>query len=144
MVFAHDWFAWALLSAVFAALTAIFAKLGLAGIDADFATLVRTGVILVTLTGFVWVMGKWSDPFALHGKTWLFLVLSGLATGASWVCCFRALQMGDALKVAPVDKLSVLLVAVFATLFLHERPTPREWVGILLVGAGVLILGFKR
>lgn len=144
MVFAHDWLYWALLSAVFAALTAIFAKLGLAGIDADFATLVRTGVILVTLTGFVWVTGKWSDPFALHGKTWLFLVLSGLATGASWVCYFRALQMGDALKVAPVDKLSVLLVAVFATLFLHERPTPREWVGILLVGAGVLILGFKR
>ena len=144
MASAPDWFYWALLSAVFAALTAIFAKLGLAGIDSDFATLVRTVVILVTLTGFVWVTGKWSDPFALQGKTWLFLVLSGLATGASWVCYFRALQMGDASKVAPVDKLSLVLVAVFATLFLHERPTPREWVGILLVGAGVLILGFKR
>ena len=144
MVFAHDWFAWALLSAVFAALTAIFAKLGLAGIDADFATLVRTWVILVTLTGFVWVTGKWSNPLELPSKTWLFLVLSGLATGASWVCYFRALQMGDASKVAPVDKLSLLLVAVFATLFLHERPTPREWTGILLVGAGVLVLGFKR
>jgi bacterial/archaeal transporter family protein len=144
MVFAHDWFSWALLSAVFAALTAIFAKLGLARIDADFATLVRTWVILVTLTGFVVVTGKWSDPFALQGKTWLFLVLSGLATGASWVCYFRALQLGDASKVAPVDKLSLLLVAVFATLSLHERPTPREWVGILLVGVGVLILGLKR
>jgi bacterial/archaeal transporter family protein len=144
MVFAHDWFSWALLSAVFAALTAIFAKLGLARIDADFATLVRTWVILVTLTGFVVVTGKWSDPFALQGKTWLFLVLSGLATGASWVCYFRALQLGDASKVAPVDKLRLLLVAVFATLFLHERPTPREWVGILLVGVGVLILGLKR
>jgi bacterial/archaeal transporter family protein len=144
MALAHNWFYWALMSAVFAALTAIFAKLGLAGVDSDFATLVRTVVILVTLTGFVWVTGKWSDPFALHGKTWLFLVLSGLATGASWVCYFRALQMGDASKVAPVDKLSLLLVAVFATLLLHERPTPREWVGILMVGAGVLILGFKR
>ena len=144
MTSAYDWFYWALLSAVFAALTAIFAKLGLAGIDSDFATLVRTVVILVTLTGFVGVTGKWSNPVALHAKTWLFLVLSGLATGASWVCYFRALQMGDASKVAPVDKLSLLLVAVFATIFLHERPTMREWVGILLVGAGVLILGFKR
>jgi bacterial/archaeal transporter family protein len=144
MVVAHDWFLWALLSAVFAALTAIFAKLGLAGIDADFATLVRTWVILAALTGFVWATGKWHHPFTLQGKTWLFLVLSGLATGASWVCYFRALQMGDASKVAPVDKLSLLLVAVFATLFLHERPTPREWTGILLVGTGVLVLGFKR
>jgi transporter family protein len=144
MVVAYDWFIWALLSAVFAALTAIFAKLGLAGIDADFATLVRTWVILAALTGFVWGTGKWHNPFTLQGKTWLFLVLSGLATGASWVCYFRALQMGDASKVAPVDKLSLLLVAVFATLFLHERPTPREWTGILLVGAGVLVLGFKR
>jgi transporter family protein len=144
MVVAHDWFAWALLSAVFAALTAIFAKLGLAGIDSDLATLVRTGVIITALAGFVYATGKWSNPFALPSKTWLFLVLSGLATGASWVCYFRALQMGDASQVAPVDKLSLLLVAVFATLFLGERPTPREWVGILLVGAGVLILGFKR
>jgi transporter family protein len=144
MASAHDWFYWALLSAVFAALTAIFAKLGLAGIDADFATLVRTWVILVTLTGFVLVTGKWHNPFALHAKTWLFLLLSGLATGASWVCYFRALQVGDASKVAPVDKLSLLLVAVFATIVLHERPTPREWAGILLVGAGVLILGLKR
>ena len=144
MASAHAWFYWALLSAVFAAFTAIFAKLGLAGIDSDFATLVRTVVILVTLTGCVWVTGKWSDPLALHGQTWLFLVLSGLATGASWVCYFRALQMGDASKVAPVDKLSLLLVAVFATLFLHERPTPREWLGIFLVGAGVFVLGFKR
>ena len=144
MVFAHDWFYWALLSAVFAALTAIFAKIGLEGIDSDLATLVRTGVILVALAGFVYGMGKWTNPFALRSKTWLFLVLSGLATGASWVCDFRALKVGDASKVAPVDKLSLLLVAVFATLLLHERPTRREWVGILLVGTGVLILGFKR
>ncbi len=144
MTSAYDWFYWALLSAVFAALTAIFAKIGLEGIDSDLATLVRTCVIILALTGFVYVTGKWSNPFALRSKTWLFLVLSGLATGASWVCYFRALKVGDASKVAPVDKLSLLLVAIFATIFLHERPTIREWMGILLVGAGVLILGFKR
>jgi len=144
MTAAYDWFYWALLSAVFAALTAIFAKIGLEGIDSDLATLVRTCVILVALAGFVYGMGKWTNPFSLRSKTWLFLVLSGLATGASWVCYFRALKVGDASKVAPVDKLSLLLVAVFATLVLRERPTMREWLGILLVGAGVLILGFKR
>jgi bacterial/archaeal transporter family protein len=144
MTSGYDWFYWALLSAVFAALTAIFAKIGLEGIDSDLATLVRTFVIVITLAGFVYAAGKWSNPFALGSKTWLFLVLSGLATGASWVCYFRALKAGDASKVAPVDKLSVLLVAVFAAIVLHERPTTREWFGILLVGAGVLILGFKR
>jgi transporter family protein len=144
MTTAYDWFYWALLSAVFAALTAIFAKIGLEGIDSDLATLVRTCVIILALAGFVYGTGKWSNPFALSSKTWLFLGLSGLATGASWVCYFRALQMGDASKVAPVDKLSLLLVAVFATIVLHERPSFREWLGILLVGAGVLILGFKR
>jgi transporter family protein len=144
MTSAHEWFYWAILSAAFAALTAIFAKLGLAGIDSDFATLVRTVVILLTLTGFVVAAGKWHNPLMLQGKTWLFLALSGLATGASWVCYFRALQMGDASKVAPVDKLSLLLVAVFATIFLRERPTLQEWAGILLVGAGVLVLGYKR
>jgi transporter family protein len=139
-----NWFFWALLSAVFAALTAIFAKIGLAGVDSDFATLIRTVVILAVLTAFVSYAGKWSSPFQLSGRTWLFLVLSGLATGASWVCYFRALKIGDASKVAPVDKLSLLLVAVFAFLFLHERPSVREWTGILLVGAGVLVLAFKR
>ena len=111
------WFFWALLSAVFAALTAIFAKVGLAGIDSDLATLVRTGVIAVVLTAFVIATGKWVNPVTLPAKTLLFLVLSGLATGASWVCYFRALKMGDASKVAPVDKLSLVLVAVFAVLF---------------------------
>ena len=139
-----NWFYWALLSAAFAALTAIFAKIGLAGVDSDLATLIRTGVILLGLSGFVVCAGKWSNPFQLSGKTWLFLVLSGLATGASWVCYFRALKMGEASKVAPVDKLSLLLVAVFAFLFLHERPSAREWTGILMVGAGVLILACKR
>ena len=141
---AHDWFFWALLSAVFAALTAIFAKIGLEGVESDLATLIRTGVIMIVLAGFVYVTGKWSNPFDLHSKTWLFLVLSGLATGASWVCYFRALKVGDASKVAPIDKLSLLLVAVFAVLFLGERPTTREWFGILLIGAGAIILGLKR
>jgi transporter family protein len=138
------WFHWALLSAVFAALTAIFAKIGLEGVNSDLATLIRTVVILLALTGFVFFTGKWSNPFDLQTKTWSFLVLSGLATGASWVCYFRALKIGEASKVAPVDKLSLVLVALFATLFLGERPSLREWLGILLVGVGVVILGFKR
>ena len=103
------WFYWALLSAGFAALTAIFAKIGLEGVDSDFATLIRTFVIILVLAWFVYYTGKWSDPFALRPKTWSFLTLSGLATGASWVCYFRALKVGEASKVAPVDKLSVVL-----------------------------------
>lgn len=138
------WFYWALLSAVFAALTAIFAKIGLRGVDSDFATLIRTCVILVVLAAFVAFTGKWSNPLALSPKTWSFLVLSACATGASWVCYFRALQLGDASKVAPVDKLSVILVALLAVVFLGERPSPREWIGIALVSLGVLVLGFKR
>ena len=133
----NDWFFWAILSAVFAALTAIFAKIGLAGVDSDFATLIRTAVIIVVLSLFVFFAGKWSNPFQLSQKTWLFLTLSGLATGASWVCYFRALKVGDASKVAPIDKLSLLLVAVFAYWFLDERPNIREWIGILMVGGGV-------
>ncbi|MBS1209097.1 MAG: EamA family transporter [Proteobacteria bacterium] len=138
------WFVWAILSAVFAAMTAIFAKLGLEGVDSDLATLIRTCVIIVVLAAFVYAMGKWSNPFALSWRTWLFLILSGLATGASWVCYFRALKMGEASKVAPVDKLSLLLVAVFAVIFLGERPSAMSWFGILLVGAGVVVLGLKR
>ena len=138
------WFVWAVLSACFAALTAIFAKVGLAGIDSDFATLVRTVVIFVVLTAFVACAGKWSNPLALSPKTLLFLVLSGLATGASWVCYFRALKIGDASKVAPIDKLSVVLVALFAVAFLGERPSGRDWLGIVLVSAGVVTLAIRR
>jgi len=138
------WFHWALLSAVFAALTAIFAKIGLEGVDSDLATLVRTFVIILALAGFVYFTGKWTNPLALSPKTLSFLVLSGLATGASWVCYFRALKIGEASKVAPVDKLSLVLVAIFAFTFLHERPSGREWCGIALVGIGVVVLGFKR
>lgn len=138
-----SWLFWALLSAVFAAFTAIFAKIGLKGVDSDLATLIRTVVILGVLAGFVYLTGKWRNPFTLSSKTWLFLVLSGLATGASWVCYFRALKIGEASKVAPVDKLSLLLVAVFAFVFLGERPSFHEWFGILMVGAGVLLLALK-
>ena len=144
MVAFPSWFYWALGSALFAAMTAIFAKIGIQGIDSDFATLIRTTIILVVLAGFIRYTGKWCDPFSLSLRNWLFLTLSGLATGASWVCYFRALQLGEASKVAPVDKLSLVLVAIFAFLFLQERPSGREWFGIFLVGAGVVILGFKR
>lgn len=140
----QNWVAWALLSAAFAALTAIFAKVGLEGIDSDYATLLRTGVIIVVLAGLVGAMGKWRSPASLPGRSLTFLVLSGLATGASWLCYFRALKVGDASKVAPIDKLSVLLVAVFATMFLGERPSPRDWTGIALVGAGVLLLAIRK
>lgn len=139
-----NWFYWAVLSASFAALTAIFAKIGIQGVDSDLATLIRTWVILVVLTAFVVFSGKWSNPLQLSGTTWTFLMLSGLATGASWVCYFRALKIGDASKVAPVDKLSLVLVAIFAVVFLGERPALREWVGIAMVAAGVLVLSFKR
>ncbi len=139
-----NWFYWAILSAVFAALTAIFAKIGIRGVDSDLATLIRTAIILVVLSAFVWFAGKWSNPFILPSKTWLFLGLSGLATGASWVCYFRALQVGEASKVAPVDKLSLVLVAIFAFAFLGERPSLREWSGIAMVAGGVLVLAIRR
>lgn len=138
------WLHWALLSAVFAALTAIFAKIGLEGVDSDLATLVRTFVIMLALGAFVYATGKWTNPVRLSTRTLSFLVLSGLATGASWVCYFRALKLGEASKVAPIDKFSVVLVALFAVLVLGERPTAREWLGITLVGAGVVVLALKR
>ncbi|HEY3416183.1 MAG TPA: EamA family transporter [Armatimonadota bacterium] len=143
MTAAAGWFYWALLSALFAALTAIFAKIGLESIDSDFATLIRTFVILIILAGFVLVGGKWSNPLALQPKTLLFLALSALATGASWVCYFRALKLGEASRVAPVDKLSLLLVAVFAFLFLGERLSAVNWLGIALMGAGVVLLALR-
>jgi transporter family protein len=133
-----------MLSAVFAALTAIFAKIGIQGVDSDLATLVRTAIIIVVLSLFIWLAGKWSNPLALPARTWFFLGLSGLATGASWVCYFRALQLGEASKVAPIDKFSVVLVALFAFAFLGERPSLREWSGIAMVAGGVLVLAIRR
>lgn len=140
----QNWLVWALLSAVFAAATAILAKIGLEGIDSDYATLVRTTVILIVLGVVVYATGKWQNPASVPGRALLFLTLSGLATGASWVCYFRALKVGEASKVAPVDKLSVVLVALFAVIFLGERPAYRDWVGIACVGAGVLLLSLRR
>ena len=139
-----DWFFWAALSAVFASLTAIFAKLGLEDIDSDLATLIRTAIILVVLAGFVAYAGKWTHPIEIATRAWLFLTLSGLATGASWVCYFRALKLGEASRVAPVDKFSLVLVAVFAVLFLGERPSAEQWLGISLVGLGVMVLALSR
>ena len=139
-----QWFIWAFAAAVFAALTAIFAKMGLKNIDSDYATFIRTVVILFALVAFLTYTGKWQDPATLSHKNWIFLVLSGLATGASWLAYFKALQMGNATQVAPVDKFSVVLTTVFAVVFLDERPTAREWLGVALISAGVLVLAFKR
>lgn len=138
------WLPWALGSAVFAAFTAIFAKIGLEGVDSDYATLIRTFVIVLVLSVLVYATGKWRNPATLPARAATFLVLSGLATGASWFCYFRALKIGEASKVAPVDKLSVVLVALFAVVILGERPALREWAGISMVGAGVLLLALKR
>jgi transporter family protein len=138
------WLYWALLSAVFAALTAIFAKVGLEGIDSDLATLIRTFVIMLALGAFVLATGKWTNPAQWQLRTLSFLVLSGLATGASWVCYFRALKLGEASKVAPIDKLSVVLVAVFAVAFLGERPSGKDWLGIAMIAAGAVVLAVKR
>lgn len=138
-----QWLLWASLSAVFAALTAIFAKAGLVGVDSDFATLLRTVVIVALLGAFVLATGKWSNPAALSPRTLGFLAASALATGASWVCYFRALKIGPASKVAAVDKMSLLLVALFAFAFLGERLVPREWLGVSLIGIGVIVLAIK-
>jgi len=144
MTLPSGWVLWALMSACFAALTAIFAKVGIRGVDSDLATLIRTVVIIGVLAPFVWLTGKWSNPLSLSGKTLLFLVLSALATGASWVCYFRALQLGQASQVAPIDKLSVVLVAIFAFAFLKERPSFQEWAGIAMVAGGVLLLALHK
>ena len=138
------WLYWALLSAIFAALTAIFTKVGLKEVDPDYATLIPTFVIAIVIAAYVFFMDRWSNPFGLRPRTLSFLTLSGLATAASWVCYFRALKSGAAAKVVPVDKLSVVVVAIFAFVFLGERPSIREWLGIFLVGIGVVLLGWKR
>lgn len=139
-----DWFYLAILAAIFAALTAIFAKIGLAGVDADYATLIRTLVIVVILAIYVTAAGKWVNPASLSSKSILFLVLSGLATGASWLFYFRALKLGDAAKVAPIDKLSLALVAIFATVFLGEKLGGKDWAGIALIVSGIILLGLKK
>ena len=139
-----SWLVWALASAAFAALTAIFAKIGVENVNSDFATFVRTIVILLCLVTILAVTGQFESPGSVPPKTYMFLVLSGLATGASWLCYFRALKLGDASQVAPIDKLSVVLVAAFGFIFLGERPTGVNWLGIALIGAGAILVGYKR
>jgi transporter family protein len=137
------WQLWALLSALFAALTAIFAKIGVEGINSDLATLIRTGVILVIAAAIVAATGAWQPVSSISNRTWLFLGLSGAATGLSWLCYFRAMQIGDAARVAPIDKLSVVLVAVFAVVFLREKLSGLNWLGVLMIGAGAVLVAIR-
>ncbi len=138
-----SWLPWALLSAAFAALTAIFGKVGVANIGSDLATLIRTVVILGTLAAIVAATGQWQAPDTIPTKTWIFLVLSGLATGASWLCYFRALKLGAAARVAPIDKLSVVLVALFGVIFLGERLSGVNWAGVALIGVGAVLVAVR-
>jgi transporter family protein len=138
-----SWQSWALLSAVFAALTAIFAKVGIENVNSDFATFVRTIVILGAAAAMVTITGSWQSPSAISGRSWTFLVLSGLATGFSWICYFRALKLGHAAQVAPIDKLSVVMVAVIAALFLGEKLSPVNWVGVALIAAGAVLVAVQ-
>lgn len=135
-----SWQFWALMSACFAALTAIFAKVGVENVSSDLATFIRTVVILGMVGGILVATGQWQPPGSVSGRTWTFLVLSGFATGASWLCYFRALKLGDAARVAPLDKLSVILVAVFGVLFLGERLSLFNWLGVAMIAAGVVLL----
>lgn len=138
----QSWQMWALLSAVFAALTAIFAKVGVENVPSDLATFIRTIVVVCVLALIVYATRQFQNPADISGRTYLFLLLSGLGTGASWLCYFRALKLGNAAQVAPIDKLSVVLVAVFGVVFLGERLTVVNWFGILLVTAGALLVAF--
>lgn len=134
------WFVFALLSAVFAALTSILAKIGIDGVNSNLATAVRTVVVVVMAWGMVFLTNAQSGLSEISRKSWLFLVLSGLATGASWLCYYRALQIGEASKVVPVDKLSVVITLVLAFVFLHEQFTVKSLIGCVLIGAGTLIM----
>jgi bacterial/archaeal transporter family protein len=138
------WQAWAVLSAIFAALTAIFAKVGVENVNSDFATFIRTFVIIGCLAAFLAATGQFQSLGTISTKTYVFLVLSGLATGASWVCYFRALKLGDAARVAPIDKLSVVLVAIFAVAFLGERPSAANWAGIALIAMGAVLVAWGK
>jgi transporter family protein len=137
-----SWIVWALLSAAFAALTAIFAKIGVEGVDSDFATFIRTLVVVGVLTLLLTASGRLQFA-TLNPKTMAFLTLSGLATGASWLCYFRALKLGDASRVAPIDKLSVVLVAIFGVAFLGERLSSVNWLGVVLIASGALLVAYR-
>jgi len=139
----QSWQFWAVLSATFAALTAIFAKIGVSGLPSDYMTLLRTIVVLAVLVMIVAVTGQWQNPASVPWKTLGAIVLSGLATGASWLCYFRALKLGDASRVAPLDKLSVVLVAIFAAIFLGERLSAVNWTGVALIAVGAVLVAMK-
>ena len=139
----ESWQLWAFLSAVFAALTAIFAKIGVENIGSDLATFIRTVVVLISFLVLLLATGQFATSGPISPRTWTFLILSGLGTGASWLCYFRALKLGPASMVAPIDKLSVVLVAFFAFAFLGERPSATGWVGIGLIAAGAVIIAIK-
>jgi transporter family protein len=141
--FVLSWQFWALLSAAFAALTAIFAKVGIENVNSDFATFIRTIVILCALGMILIATGQWQPLGSVSGRSYLFLVLSGLATGASWICYFRALKLGDATRVAPIDKLSIVLVAVFGVAFLGERLLLPNWLGIAFIAIGAVLIAYK-
>lgn len=134
------WFLFALLSSVFAALTSILAKIGIDGVNSNLATAIRTGVVLVMAWGMVFLTNTQSGISGISKKSWLFLILSGLATGASWLCYYRALQIGEASKVVPVDKLSVVITLILAFLFLHEPFTTKSLIGCVLIGIGTLVM----
>lgn len=134
------WFVFALLSAVFAALTSILAKIGIDGVNSNLATAVRTVVVVIMAWGMVFLTNTQSGITQISRKSWIFLVLSGLATGASWLCYYRALQIGDASKVVPIDKLSVVITLVLAFLFLHEEFTAKSLAGCVLIGVGTLVM----
>jgi transporter family protein len=138
-----SWQFWALGSAVFAALTAILAKVGVENVNSDFATFIRTIVILAAAGAMVLVTNHWQAPETVTPKTWTFLVLSGIATGLSWICYFRALKLGNAAQVAPIDKLSVVLVAIIAALFLGEKLSPINWAGVALIGVGAVLVALQ-
>jgi bacterial/archaeal transporter family protein len=138
-----SWQLWAVLSAVFAALTAIFAKVGVENVNSDLATFIRTIVVVCVLGLIVLATRQFRNPAEISGRTYLFLLLSGLGTGASWLCYFRALKLGNAAQVAPVDKLSVVLVAVFGVLFLGERLSAMNWFGVLLVATGAILIAIR-
>ncbi len=140
---AASWQFWAFLSAIFAALTALFAKVGVENVDPDLATFIRTLVIAAVLAAILAATGQFQSPSGISGRSYLFLLLSGLATGASWLCYFRALKIGDAARVAPVDKLSVVLVAVFGVAFLGERLSAVNWLGVVLCTAGIILVAIK-
>ena len=134
------WFVFALLSAVFAALTSILAKVGIDGVNSNLATAIRTVVVLAMAWGMVFITDAQKGLPQISSKSWLFLILSGLATGASWLCYYRALQIGQASKVVPIDKLSVVFTLIMAFVFLHEKFTPKSLIGCALIGAGTLMM----